>query len=316
MAARHPVPELPNGLRIRITYADGVEEILECGVLPDVVLATSWQPGVVMAEPSGRCPVRSDYFLTMMNEGGRLGGFYFDEEFTPANDEDDFDPHAFRWIVMSTAIEAEDGFRFWFQTEGACWTDTQDPADRDMTVDSGPDGLPAFDPPVGYKMIKDDRWPSSRSAEGERFEKARKAAQQRMLTDFDAQYRQALADAGLSSNVDVTLVMPFRTGRYIELDMIEATPMRQGHGTKAMRLLVDMADRDGISLMLRVADENEDAYFDEDDPDRMPTFDELTEWYGRFGFDPDFGDRMMRVADAPQVVRRLEAPSAVAAFNP
>lgn len=289
--------DYPKSLRIHIVYPDGVAEILECGVRPDIVMVgSSWQPGVVMAEPSERCPTQSDYFMTMINEAGSLDGYYLNDEGEPA----------FRWTLMSTAVETEDGHRFWFQPEGACWTDTQDPAASDMSCESGPDGLPVFDPPIALNAMKDDRCLSSRSANREAFLTMARDAQGRLLTDFNTRYQEAITVAGLASYVEVDLVVPFRTGRYIELDKIEATPMRAGYGTKAMQLLVDMADQQGVSLMLRVADESEDAAFDEDDPDRMPTFDELSEWYGRFGFEVDFGDRMVRVADHPVIIQRLE----------
>lgn len=135
-------------LRLHIEYADGSAEQVDCKVVPDIVSADgNWRPGIVPAEPSPRCPARSDYFLTALNEGGQIGGVHF-------GDEDD---EAFRWHVGPSAVMTEDGYRFHLQPRGVWWSDDADPDACDMSKESSADGTPVFEPPLGLAPCEDAR---------------------------------------------------------------------------------------------------------------------------------------------------------------
>lgn len=101
---------------------------------------------------------------------------------------------------------------------------------------------------------------------------------------FDDALREALESAGLAGNVSVWTSPGGRPGR-VEIEDFSATPMRQGHGTRAMEMIVRLADEQGVLLKLRIAHEGDDGVLrGEDDPDRPPDPDELVAFYERFGF--------------------------------
>lgn len=64
----------------------------------------------------------------------------------------------------------------------------------------------------------------------------------------------------------------------IVLDEIIASPMRQGHGSAAMRILTDLADETQLVMVLEI--EDDDGHLD-----GLPSAQELVDFYQRFGFE-------------------------------
>lgn len=72
----------------------------------------------------------------------------------------------------------------------------------------------------------------------------------------------------------------------VEIDHIVATSMRQGFGSKAMRILTELATAHNVTLALRVADETDnEGDYDPEDPECPPTKWDLIRWYRSFGFE-------------------------------
>jgi len=89
----------------------------------------------------------------------------------------------------------------------------------------------------------------------------------------------------------VTIYLSRRNDHTVEIDDMSATPMRQGWGSKALKAICDLADRHGVKLVGRIANESDDIWAERDDEDEdetvgpsYPSEDELAAWYERFGF--------------------------------
>lgn len=103
---------------------------------------------------------------------------------------------------------------------------------------------------------------------------------------FEAAVEAALAEAGLNGLVSVWLQESKRAKPTVEIMEISATPMRQGNGTRCLGTILRVADEMGMWLTLRVASDADDFRTWEDgDPARPPSEDELVSWYGRSGFE-------------------------------
>lgn len=143
------------GVEILIEYPDGTSERLACKLAPGVIdVGGEAVPGFLVGEPSERCPTRSDFFLCALGEGNQTAGFLFhDPEDTYPGEQ-----AAFRWRLVPAAVDTEDGYRFWLHPSGpggAVWADSPDLGASDMFVDCGPDGLPAFEEPMGLRPVED-----------------------------------------------------------------------------------------------------------------------------------------------------------------
>lgn len=86
----------------------------------------------------------------------------------------------------------------------------------------------------------------------------------------------------------------------VEIDSITAYPMQQGWGSKALRMICDLASQRQITLSLDVLEDDFDDD-DEDEDEEPPTSDDLIHWYSSFGFtiiEPERYDRT-RMARSP-----------------
>ena len=121
----------------------------------------------------------------------------------------------------------------------------------------------------------------------------------------------ALQDADITGVVSVSFCAD--AGRHAaELDHISATPMRHGHGSRAMRVIISLADRMGMPIELRVADATDDpCEWGGGDQNRPPSEADLIGWYSGFGFETvGFGasTRMRRDPEEDPIPRPGAAP--------
>jgi hypothetical protein len=95
--------------------------------------------------------------------------------------------------------------------------------------------------------------------------------------------------APMSGNVSAILIP--QDGDTVEINHISAMPMRSGWGTKAMNIIVSLADRCGVTLTLEVDNDSDDWGHDDEDESQptddtasIPSNDDLMGWYGGYGF--------------------------------
>ena len=100
-------------------------------------------------------------------------------------------------------------------------------------------------------------------------------AEETAADTFIAEAKNLLQQLGEHVNVLLTSHAP----TVVEIDSITAEPMQAGWGTKALKLLCDLADEHHITLMLEVDDDDDDS---EDD---RPSADILINLYSRFDFE-------------------------------
>jgi len=82
----------------------------------------------------------------------------------------------------------------------------------------------------------------------------------------------------------------------LHIDTINADPMNEGHGSRAMTIMCEVCDRHGVKLTgYIVHDENEgygddpfaddeDGFEGDEDAPLSPSSDDLERWYAEFGF--------------------------------
>ncbi len=111
---------------------------------------------------------------------------------------------------------------------------------------------------------------------------------------FESDVEKALKAAKLFNKVDIDLYWcapEMQTaGHSVELYHVMATPMRRGYGTKAMEILIEVADRHGIDMVLKIEEDSDGIdsdYSDEDEETEAVLIDAdtLADWFSRFGFE-------------------------------
>lgn len=99
----------------------------------------------------------------------------------------------------------------------------------------------------------------------------------------------------LEGHVDALLLV--KGPRLVEIADFSATPMKAGWGSKGLKILCDLADRHGVRLIGRIANDGDSPWASSED---MPSEDALAEWYGRFGFDVSDGGDDLLINRAPK----------------
>lgn len=82
--------------------------------------------------------------------------------------------------------------------------------------------------------------------------------------------------SALSGLVDAQLTAKPRS--VVEIDEITASPMRQGHGSRALAILTELADAQGVTLVLEIEADGRET-------DGLPSVEDLAALYERFGFE-------------------------------
>lgn len=114
----------------------------------------------------------------------------------------------------------------------------------------------------------------------------------------------ALSRSGLHQLVSIALKEARGYDNTIELQYISAEPQGHGNGTRAMALLLEITDEEGVDILLEVAGMEWDV--DDDDPDvpERPDWERLWAWYETLGFEGFVNDQMMRSAGARPAAKR------------